>query len=233
MSPRRLSPTQGFHVAVTSKPPLLILELSGELDFSTVRGLPQPAQLTRRDVRSVLLDLSELTFCDVAGLRALLALRQAHVSQGRHFKAIRIPPRVRRVMDLCGIDDSLVVESTVVVDEDWPPPRCTDTVTVVPGPWRGVRMTTYPQEFKDQIVELHRRGRSFMDLGKEFNLAPTSISNWARAADKRDSAEPEPGEPRESDAAKIRRLEKELANRTEELEILGKALAFFARRMDR
>ena len=44
---------------------------------------------------------------------------------------------------------------------------------------------SYSQEFKDQIVELHRTGRSFMDLGKEFNLAPTSISNWVRAADKR------------------------------------------------
>jgi len=36
------------------------------------------------------------------------ALRHAHVSQGRHLTAIRTPPRVRRVMDLCGIDDSLV-----------------------------------------------------------------------------------------------------------------------------
>ena len=36
----------------------------------------------------------------------------------------------------------------------------------------------------------------------------------------------------ESDAAKIRRLEKELAEKTEEVEILGKAVAFFARRTD-
>ena len=49
-------------------------------------------------------------------------------------------------------------------------------------------MATYSQEFKDQIVELHRKGRSFMDLAKEFGLAPTSISNWVRAADKRDAA---------------------------------------------
>jgi anti-anti-sigma factor len=108
MSRRRRSPsTQDFHVAVSSRPPLLVLELSGELDVSTARCLPQPSRLPRRDVRSVLLDLSGLKFCDVAGLRALLALRHAHVSQGRHFAAIRIPPRVRRVMDLCGIDDSL------------------------------------------------------------------------------------------------------------------------------
>lgn len=93
-------------------------------------------------------------------------------------------------------------------------------------------MANYSQEFKDQIVELHRQGRSFMDLGKEFNLAPTSISNWVRAADKRDSAKARAGADGESDKARIRRLEKELARKEEELEILGKALAFFARRVD-
>ena len=36
----------------------------------------------------------------------------------------------------------------------------------------------------------------------------------------------------EPDKAKIRRLERQLAAKEEELEILGKALAFFARRMD-
>jgi transposase len=92
-------------------------------------------------------------------------------------------------------------------------------------------MGTYSQEFKDQIVQLHRQGRSFVEIGKEFSLAPTSVSNWVRAADRRDAAngraEAEAGE---SDQAKIRRLERELARKEEELQILGKALAFFARR---
>jgi transposase len=94
-------------------------------------------------------------------------------------------------------------------------------------------MATYAQEFKDQIVELHRGGRSFMELGKEFNLAPTSISNWVRAADRRDSALRRPADAAaEPDQAKIRRLERELERKEEELQILGKALAFFARRVD-
>jgi len=94
-------------------------------------------------------------------------------------------------------------------------------------------MTTYPQEFKDQLVALHRSGRTYMELGKEFNLAPTSISNWVRAAEKQEqSTARTKREGGESDTAKIRRLEKELADRAEEVEILGKAVAFFARRMD-
>jgi transposase len=94
-------------------------------------------------------------------------------------------------------------------------------------------MTTYPQEFKDQLVALHRSGRSYMELGKEFNLAPTSISNWVRAAERAErAAAGKSTGGGESDAAKIRRLEKELAEKTEEVEILGKAVAFFARRTD-
>jgi transposase len=73
-----------------------------------------------------------------------------------------------------------------------------------------------------------------MDLAKEFNLAPTSISNWVRAADKRDAAGGRAQDQGvESDKAKILRLEKELARKEQELDILGKALAFFARRADR
>ena len=94
-------------------------------------------------------------------------------------------------------------------------------------------MTTYPQEFKDQLVALHRSGRTYMELGKEFNLAPNSISNWVRAAERAERAAAGKSKSSgESDAATIRRLEKELAQKTEEVEILGKAVAFFARRTD-
>jgi transposase len=104
--------------------------------------------------------------------------------------------------------------------------------------------TVYSKEFKDQIVQLHRGGgRTFMELAKEFDLSATTVGNWVREANKRDSLRakaarradgkaPIAEEPVESDKAMIARLERELARKTEELEILGKALAFFARRMD-
>jgi transposase len=96
--------------------------------------------------------------------------------------------------------------------------------------------TVFSQEFKDQIVELFRRGgRTFMDIGKEFNLSPTTVSNWVRAADNRDGRlsgrGPDP-DAQAIDQAEIARLRRELAQKEEELEILGKALAFFARRRD-
>lgn len=101
-------------------------------------------------------------------------------------------------------------------------------------------MQTFSKEFKDQIVELHRKGgRTFMDLAKEFNLSATTVSNWVRTAERHEAkqqrarvGEGDADGGGESDRAKIKRLEKELARKEEELEILGKALAFFARRAD-
>jgi transposase len=97
----------------------------------------------------------------------------------------------------------------------------------------------YPQEFRDRIVELHRQGRSFVDLGKEFDLSPSSVANWVRQADagekhneKRTSSERPVDSAQQQDKAEIARLQRELARKDEELEILGKALAFFARKTD-
>jgi len=107
----------------------------------------------------------------------------------------------------------------------------------------------YNDEFRDQVVELHRRGgRTFGDLGKEFGLSATTVGNWVRAAKAAEDRQRQrrsrvgvladvegqvPEEEPESDQAKIARLERELARKSEELEILGKALAFFARKMER
>jgi transposase len=94
--------------------------------------------------------------------------------------------------------------------------------------------TVFSQEFKDQVVELFQRGgRTFMDIGKEFDLSPTTVSNWVRAAENREGklSRRDPDE-LAIDRAEIARLRRELAAKEEELEILGKALAFFARRKD-
>ena len=91
----------------------------------------------------------------------------------------------------------------------------------------------FSQEFRDQIVALHQRdGRTFADLAEEFGLSATSVANWVRAAEKRDKRQ-RSSPPQEPDRERIARLEKELAKKDEELEILGKALAFFARRSER
>ncbi len=94
--------------------------------------------------------------------------------------------------------------------------------------------SVFAQEFKDQIVELFRQGgRTFMDIGKEFDLSPTTVANWVRAAEnKQGRMSGDKPDARSSDREEISRLKRQLAQKEEELEILGKALAFFARRRD-
>jgi transposase len=94
----------------------------------------------------------------------------------------------------------------------------------------------FAQEFKDQIVEVFRQGdRTVQDIAKEFNLSPTMVSNWVRASENAQGRLLKGGTSggAASDKAEIARLRRELARKQEELEILGKALAFFAQRRDR
>ena len=108
------------------------------------------------------------------------------------------------------------------------------------SPRKGVIVgRIYPQEFRDQIVALHRNdGRTFADIAEEFSLSATTVAKWVRVAE--DAERPASGKreevtvpAQESDRERIARLERELAKKKEEVEILGKALAFFARRSER
>ena len=94
----------------------------------------------------------------------------------------------------------------------------------------------FAKEFKDQIVEVFRQGdRTVTEVAQEFGLSAGTVSNWVHAAEHldgvlaTDAAAAGPA----SDKAEIARLRRELARKQEELEILGKALAFFAQRRDR
>lgn len=91
-------------------------------------------------------------------------------------------------------------------------------------------MAQYPPEFKARIVELYREGeRTYVDVAKEFDLSPTSVANWVKAArvDEGHDAALTFAEREEVTA-----LRRKLRQKEEELEILGKALAFFARKTD-
>ena len=97
----------------------------------------------------------------------------------------------------------------------------------------------FSQEFKTQIVELFRQGgRTFTDIGVEFDLSATTVANWVRQdANKRgqlisEAVSDSRGKDEVSDKAEIASLKRQLKQKEEELEILGKALAFFARRRD-
>jgi transposase len=86
---------------------------------------------------------------------------------------------------------------------------------------------TYPPQFREQIVELHRAGRSVAELAREFEPTYQTIRAWIQKAD------PSPlASAAEADRAELQRLRKENRRLQQERDILAKAAAWFARETD-
>lgn len=85
----------------------------------------------------------------------------------------------------------------------------------------------YPLEFRRQMVELVRSGRTPEELAQEFEPTAKAIRNWIKQSDL------EEGRLEESltsaEREELRRLRREVRQLREEREILAKAAAWFAR----
>lgn len=85
----------------------------------------------------------------------------------------------------------------------------------------------YPPEFRQQIVELVRAGRSPEELAREFEPSAQAIRNWVAQVD-RDEGRRSDGLT-SSEREELRRLRRENRQLRQEREILAKAAAWFAR----
>jgi transposase len=88
----------------------------------------------------------------------------------------------------------------------------------------------YPQEYRQQILELARAGRSAEELAKEFEPTAQCIRNWIKQ-DERDRGQRQDGLTSE-EKAELVRLRRENKQLKLEREILAKAAAWFARETD-
>ena len=89
----------------------------------------------------------------------------------------------------------------------------------------------YPAEFRQQIIELARTGRTPAELSREFGPTAQSIANWI-AQDARDRGKPLAGKEGLSTAEReeLVRLRRENRRLQQERDILAKATAWFAGR---
>ncbi len=85
----------------------------------------------------------------------------------------------------------------------------------------------YAPEFRDQMVELVRAGRTPEELAREFEPSAQAIRNWVIQAD-RDSGRRADGltSPEREELGRLKRENRQLR---QEREILAKAAAWFAR----
>jgi transposase len=89
----------------------------------------------------------------------------------------------------------------------------------------------YPAEFRQQIVELARAGRTPTELSREFGCSAQAVANWvAQAAI--DAGKPLAGKNGLSSAEReeLNRLRRENRQLKLERDILSKATAWFAAR---
>ena len=85
----------------------------------------------------------------------------------------------------------------------------------------------YAPEFKQQMVDLVRTGRTPEELGRQFEPSGQSIRNWVVQAD-RDEGRRKDGLTT-AEREELTKLRRENRRLREEREILSKAAAWFAR----
>ncbi len=88
----------------------------------------------------------------------------------------------------------------------------------------------YPHEFRSQLVDLVRGGRTPEELSREFEPTAQSIRNWVAAADVAEGRRTEVLTGKEHE--ELKRLRRENKRLRQEREILAKAAAWFARETD-
>lgn len=90
------------------------------------------------------------------------------------------------------------------------------------------RNSPYPQEFREQILNLYRNGSTVEELAEEFEPHRETIKNWIRR-EGIERGEASSGTKNKSVEEENKRLRKELKRLQQERDILAKAAAWFAR----
>jgi len=85
-----------------------VVRASGEVDLDTAAALHRALAEALRAHREVVLDLSQVTFMDCAGLRALVAARNQADRQGRRLVLRGVGHRVVRLLKLTGLNRRLM-----------------------------------------------------------------------------------------------------------------------------
>jgi anti-sigma B factor antagonist len=95
---------------VTTEGGRTLIRLTGELDLATAPELLARVEPLAATGRTVVLDLSELTFCDSSGFNAFVRLQRRCRNNGTDLVLHAPPPTLMRVLQLAYADHMFRVE---------------------------------------------------------------------------------------------------------------------------
>lgn len=107
-----------FTIAVDNRAEESTVTLGGALDMASAPQLEDALASLCSDSKRTTLDCSGLTFCDSAGLSALIRAHQRHQADGRHLTLTASPHVLQRLLTMTGLDDYLDTAATTATGPD-------------------------------------------------------------------------------------------------------------------
>jgi anti-anti-sigma factor len=88
----------------------VLVRLRGEIDLATAPGLRDGLfELLRPGVGLIVLDLSEVSFCDASGLGVLVGSHRRAAKLGITLRLAALRPSIARLLHIHGLDRSLAI----------------------------------------------------------------------------------------------------------------------------
>lgn len=99
-----------LNVSVRGRGPSIVVEVDGELDMASAPQLEEALDRAWRDAPdTIVLDLGNLRFMDMSGLRLLLGASQRAEERGTEFTLTNVRDSIRRVLTLVGANGLLPI----------------------------------------------------------------------------------------------------------------------------
>jgi len=97
----------------------VLIRLSGEIDLATSSALEHRlGERIRRGARTLVLDLSDITFCDVTAMNTLLRVEAELRGAGGRLRLLGPCPWMSRMLSVLGLDGRLQLELREATDAD-------------------------------------------------------------------------------------------------------------------
>lgn len=99
-----------LELSIVYRPTHTLVRLRGEIDVATAPGLPERLlTLLRRGTGLIILDLSEVSFCDASGLGVLVSGHLHAKVLGVTLRLTAPGPRMAKLLRLHGLDRTLAI----------------------------------------------------------------------------------------------------------------------------